>query len=81
MAGDSMTISITELRKQLFKAVDEIINTGIPLEIKRKGHTLKITLAEKKRKLDNLKPHDCIVGDPDELATLKIAAWSEEKNL
>ncbi|MBW1925138.1 MAG: type II toxin-antitoxin system Phd/YefM family antitoxin [Deltaproteobacteria bacterium] len=77
MAG----ISLTALRARLFKAVDEVIRTGIPLEIERKGHRLKIVLVERGKKLENLKPHDCIVGDPDELVDLKVGAWQGERNL
>jgi len=73
-------ISLTELRKHLFERVDEVINTGIPVEIKRNGHILKIVLGESKRKLDNLKLHDCIVGDANELANLKTGIWEDETN-
>ena len=66
-------ISLTSLRKNLFKIVDGVIKTGNPVEIERNGHRLKIVLDEKKSKLSHLKPHDCIVGDPDELVHLKVA--------
>jgi hypothetical protein len=74
-------LSLTALRNNLFKIVDEIIRTGIPAEIERNGHRLKIVLEEKKSKLDNLKPHDCIVGDPDDLIKLKVAQWLETDKL
>jgi len=74
-------ISLTALRNKLFKVVDEVIQTGIPAEIDRNGRRLKIVLEEKKSKLNNLKPHDCIVGDPDELIQLKVARWDEASNL
>ena len=74
-------ISLTSLRNKLFKVVDEIIETGVPVEIERKGHKLKIVLEEKKSKLSNLKPHNCIVGDPDELINLRLSEWKEENNL
>jgi hypothetical protein len=70
-------LSLTALRASLFKIVDEVIQTGNPVELKRKGHRLKIVLEERKSKLDNLKPHDCIVGDPDDLVDLKLAEWHE----
>lgn len=60
-------ISLTALRSQLFKLIDEAISTGIPIEIERKGHRLKIVPEGKKKKLENIKPHDCIVGNPDDL--------------
>ena len=68
---DSM--SLTALRNKLFKVVDEVIRTGIPVVIERNGHRLKIVLEEEKSKLDNLKPHNCIVGDPDDL----FRKWSD----
>jgi hypothetical protein len=74
-------ISLTALRSQLFKIVDRVIETGMPVEIERKGHKLKIVLDEKKSKLINLKRRNCIVGDPDELIDLKVGEWNEEANL
>lgn len=76
-----MAMSLTALRQQLFTAVDQVIETGIPLEIERNGHQVKIVLQEKKSKLANLKPHDCIVGNPDDLVDLSAAEWSKEPQL
>jgi len=54
--GIKMTpLSLTALRSQLLKIVDRVIETGMPVEIERKGHKLKIVLAEKKSKFDYLK--------------------------
>ena len=74
-------MSLTALRNNLFKIVDQVIKTGNPVELDRKGHRLKIVMEAKKSKLDNLKHHDCIVGDPDELIDLKVAEWHETENL
>ena len=75
------SISLTALRNNLFKIVDDIIKTGNPVEIERNGHRLKIILKEKRSKLDNLKPHDCIVGDPDDLIQIKVGEWGEATKL
>ena len=74
-------ISLTALRNNLFQIVDKVIETGNPVELERKGHRLKIVMEAKKSKLENLKPHDCIVGNPDELIDLKVAEWHEERKL
>lgn len=74
-------LSLTALRNQLFKIVDGVIETGIPIEIERKGSRLKIVLVEKKCKFGNLKKRNCINGDPDELIDLKVSEWNEESNL
>ncbi len=76
-----MSISLTALRQQLFKVVDQVIATGIPIEINRKGHIVRIILVDKKRKLANLAKHDCIIGDPEDLVDLPLLEWNEEKNL
>ncbi len=76
-----MSMSLTALRQQLFKVVDQIIATGIPKEINRNGHILKIILDDKKSKLANLTKHDCIIGDPDELVDLSLQQWNEEDKL
>ena len=75
------SISLTALRSNLFKIVDGIIKTGNPVEIERNGHRLKIVLEEKRSKLDNLKPHDCIAGDPDDLIQIKVGEWGEPTKL
>ena len=75
------SISLTALRNNLFKIVDDIIKTGNPVEIERNGHRLKIILKEKRSKLDHLKRHDCIVGDPDDLIQIKVGEWGEPTKL
>ena len=32
-----MSLSLTEFRANLYKIVDEVIRTGMPIEIERKG--------------------------------------------
>jgi len=56
-------LTLTALRQQLFKIVDKVIQTGVPVEIERRGHRLKIVLDDPPRKLANLRPHNAIVGD------------------
>ena len=50
-----MALTATELRKNIYKLLDEILETGNPLEIERKGKRLRIFPDEPKSKLDNLK--------------------------
>ncbi|MBI5448365.1 MAG: type II toxin-antitoxin system Phd/YefM family antitoxin [Gammaproteobacteria bacterium] len=72
-----MTMTITELRANLYRVLDEIIATKKPIEIIRKGQHLKIVLEKKKphHKLAHLKPHPgTICGNPDDLIHLN---WSE----
>jgi len=61
-------------QKDIFQILDKVAETGVPLEIKRKGKRLIICSAE--NKLDRLEPHpEFIVGDPDDLVH---SDWSTE---
>jgi hypothetical protein len=70
------SITATELRKNIYKLLDEVLSTNTPLEVERKGKRLLILPAEKAPRLDRLQPHtDCIPGDPEELVHVD---WSSE---
>lgn len=70
-----MQVTASSLRKNIYKLLDRVIETGIPVEIKRKGKILKIMPVEPKSKLKNLKKRNIILGDPDNLVHLD---WSDE---
>ena len=73
-----MTIQVapTELRKNIYKLLDQVLESGKPIEIKRKGRRLLIVPAEADAKLDRLEGHpDCIAGDPEDLVHMD---WSDE---
>lgn len=74
-------LTLTALRQQLFSIVDRVIETGVPVEIERRGHRLKIVLDEPRSRLANLRPHQAIVGDPEDLVELEVDAWQEERRL
>jgi len=72
----SKPLNLTTLRKELFKVVDQVIETGQSIEIERNGHKLKIVLDEKKDKFLNLtKRNHVVLCDEDEL----IASSSDWK--
>lgn len=73
------TISVTELRGNIYKLLDEVLNTGIPIEINKGGKKLKIISAEKMDKLQNLVSRPNVIkGNPDELVDI---SWEKEVNL
>ena len=73
------SVTPTELRKNLYNLLDEILKTGIPLEIDRGGKRLKIVPVETINKLHNLVDRpDVIEGDPLDLVNI---SWEEEVNL
>lgn len=71
-----MPISITKLRADLYKIVDQVIETGLPVEIERHGKKVQIIAINKKSKLANLQAHPgTIIGDPEDVVHMD---WSEE---
>ncbi|MBT4290882.1 MAG: type II toxin-antitoxin system Phd/YefM family antitoxin [Deltaproteobacteria bacterium] len=74
-----MTITATDLRQNLYKILDEIISTGNPVEIKRKGHLLKIIPEKNVKVFDLLENHDVIIGDPEDIVHMDWSTnWNEE---
>lgn len=62
------TITATELRSNIYNLLDEVLETGVPLEISKGGKRLHIIPAEEINKLHNLiERPGVIVGDPDDL--------------
>ena len=57
----------SKLRADLFNLLDQVIQTGKPIELKRKNRILKISVELPKSKLDNLKKRDVLTCEPDEI--------------
>jgi prevent-host-death family protein len=73
------TITVTELRGNIYNLLDEVLNTGIPIEVKKGGKKLKIMPVGKVNKLENLVSRpDVINGNPDDLVNIN---WEKEVNL
>lgn len=69
----------TNLRKNLYATLDKILETGVPVEIDRKGRRLRIVADEPAGRLDRLIPHRIVVGNSDDLVTMDgPALWGEE---
>ncbi len=70
-----MALTASKLRENVYRILDQVLETGVPVEIERSGKLLRISAAEPRSKLENLKQRDCIVGDPQDLVHLD---WSGE---
>jgi len=71
----SKNLTPSALRADLYRILDQVLNTGEPINITRKGKLLRITPIPPS-KLDLLKPHpECINGDPEDLVHMD---WSDE---
>jgi hypothetical protein len=75
-------LTVTELRQNIFREIDKIIDTGQPVEIERKGRKLKIILEEKKTKLSALlKRYNVINCSDDELIYNDyLKEWKHDTN-
>ena len=66
----------SELRADIYRVLDRVLETGIPVEIERNGRILRIVAEPVVSRLDRLVPHpDAWVGDPDVVVHLD---WSSE---
>lgn len=70
-----MTLKASSLRENIYRILDQVLETGVPVEIERRGKILKIIPAEPRSKLANLKPRPYLLCDPEELVHLD---WSGE---
>lgn len=73
------TVTATELRTNIYQLLDEVLRSGLPIEVKKGDRKLRIVPVEKVDKFQNLvyRP-DAIQGDPEELVSL---SWEGEVSL
>jgi len=73
------TITVTELRGNIYKLLDEVLDTGIPIEINKGDKKLRIIPVKTKNKLQNLVSRPNVInGNPDDLVDI---SWEKEINL
>lgn len=75
-----MKTSVTTLRTHLYEYIDQLIVSGVPIELERKGHKIKIVLDDPPAKLNNLKIRPkFILGDPDDIIDMDwLQNWNRE---
>jgi hypothetical protein len=71
----SKPLKASALRENIYRLLDQVVETGVPIEIERQGKILKIVLDKPKSKLGNLQPRPYLTEDPGELVHLD---WSGE---
>jgi hypothetical protein len=70
-----MAVTASQLRQNVYRLLDKTLETGKPLEVRRKGRTLRIVADPAPiGKLQALVSHDCIKGDPESLVHVD---WSD----
>jgi hypothetical protein len=74
----ALAITASKLRANVYRLLDEVLETGQPLEIERNGKILVVAPKEEQSIWDRLPRREgFIVGDPDELIHMD---WSSEWN-
>jgi antitoxin (DNA-binding transcriptional repressor) of toxin-antitoxin stability system len=79
--GDPVTPS--QLRADIYRLIDRVLETGEPLEIERRGRRLRLVPEQPGSRLGRLAPlPDLVIGDPDDLVTSDWSqAWDGERAL
>jgi antitoxin (DNA-binding transcriptional repressor) of toxin-antitoxin stability system len=71
-----MTVTATQLRQDIYRLLDQVLESGEPLDIVRKGRRLRLIPDHPARRLDRIVGNpEGIIGDPDELVSID---WSSE---
>lgn len=75
-------MTATRLRHDIYNILDNIIETGIPVEVERKGGKLRIIPEKRKNKLDNLKKRELVKGDIEDIIHIDwMKGWSEGEKI
>lgn len=65
-------MTVTKLRSDLYRVIDRVIKTGVPIEVELRGKKVRIVPAEPRDKLAGLvKRPGVVVGDPGRLPHVK----------
>jgi antitoxin (DNA-binding transcriptional repressor) of toxin-antitoxin stability system len=71
-----MKVTASQLRSDIYRLLDQVLESGEPIEIERKGRRLRITAVEQRPRLDRLVRRDDFMRDgPESYIHLD---WSQE---
>jgi hypothetical protein len=78
-----MTITASKLRENVYRILDEALETGRPVEVIRKGKLLRIVPETRRDKLANLKKRaNVFVGDVEDTIRMDWSKhWNPDDNL
>lgn len=73
-----MRVSASRLRQDIYRILDSVIETGVPVEIERHGKILKIVPPGESSKTAGLTPREYLNTEPEDLVHLDWSAeWRE----
>jgi hypothetical protein len=75
VALGEVKIKTSRLRQNIYRIFDQVLATGVPVDVERNGRRLRIIAVDPPGKLGRLHERDYLRGDPDELVHVD---WSGE---
>ncbi len=70
-----MSLTASSLRQNVYRILDEILETGVAVEIERRGRLLRIVPVDPPSKLKEIPERDYLVGDPESIVHVD---WTDE---
>ena len=74
-------VKLTALRRDLFRIVDQVLETGVPVAVERHGTTVLLAPQAPAPRLARLKRRELIRGNPATLPDARTSKWREPRNL
>ena len=68
-------LTASKLRENIYRILDRVLETGVPVEVERRGRRVRIVPVEPPSKLARLTQRDYLRGDPEAIVHLD---WSGE---
>jgi antitoxin (DNA-binding transcriptional repressor) of toxin-antitoxin stability system len=73
-------VTASQLRQDVYSILDEALESGVPVEIVRKGRVLRIVPDKKPSKLARLRKRKGVIGDLESIVHMDWSKeWSELK--
>jgi hypothetical protein len=77
---NTMPITASKLREDVYRILDGVIETGLAVEVVRRGTVLRIVPEKAVSKLARLKKRNVFVGNPEDIIGMDWSKeWSELK--
>jgi hypothetical protein len=70
-----MALTASKLRENIYRILDRILETGVPVDVRRKGRTLRIIPMDPPSRIARLERRSYLLADPEEIVHLD---WSRE---
>jgi len=74
-----MIVNATKFRSNLYRLLDDVIETGNSLKVKKNNNILEVSLKKKPSKIDRLTKHDCLNCSPESIIHIDwIKEWKND---